>query len=126
MTISSRSPDGAPNRCPVCGNRVRIAPSDPAGDAPCPHCGVLLWFVARDSNVYFFERQRFRIAPISPQGGHESAKIGSRVRVSYGAFENFEGEVTRIDRSTNRLSISIHLFGRPTPIELEPWQVEPV
>jgi anti-anti-sigma factor len=44
MVISSRTPEGEPNRCPVCGNTLRIEPSDPAGDAPCPHCGHLLWF----------------------------------------------------------------------------------
>jgi len=44
MTISSRTPEGAPNRCPVCGNSIRIEPSIPPGDAPCPNCGSLLWF----------------------------------------------------------------------------------
>ncbi len=44
MTISSRTPEGAPNRCPVCGNSICIEPSIPPGDAPCPHCGSLLWF----------------------------------------------------------------------------------
>ena len=44
MTSSSRTPEGAPNRCPVCGNSIRIEPSIPPGDAPCPRCGSLLWF----------------------------------------------------------------------------------
>ena len=44
MTISSRTPEGAPNRCPVCGNSLRIEPSTPPGDAPCPNCGSFLWF----------------------------------------------------------------------------------
>lgn len=43
-TISSRTPDGRPNRCPVCDCELCIEPSQPAGDAPCPQCGVLLWF----------------------------------------------------------------------------------
>jgi uncharacterized paraquat-inducible protein A len=42
--ISSRTPEGVPNRCPVCGSTVRIEPSSPARDAPCPVCGSLLWF----------------------------------------------------------------------------------
>ena len=46
MTVSSRTPEGAPNHCPVCGNSVRIEPSIPPGDAPCPNCGSLLWFVS--------------------------------------------------------------------------------
>ena len=44
MVISSRTPEGQPNHCLVCGADLRIEPSDPAGDAPCPRCGLLLWF----------------------------------------------------------------------------------
>ena len=44
MKPSSRTPEGQPNRCPVCGKEIRIEPSHPAGDAPCPCCGHLLWF----------------------------------------------------------------------------------
>jgi hypothetical protein len=42
--ISSRTPEGSTNDCPVCGQQVRIEPSFPKDDAPCPHCGHLLWF----------------------------------------------------------------------------------
>ena len=48
MEPSSRTPEGEPNRCPVCGKALQIEPSRPPGDAPCPHCGTLLWF---DPNV---------------------------------------------------------------------------
>jgi len=44
MTISSRTPEGHPNRCPVCRRRLRLSPSWPSADAPCPHCGSLVWF----------------------------------------------------------------------------------
>jgi predicted RNA-binding Zn-ribbon protein involved in translation (DUF1610 family) len=44
VIISSRTPEGEPNRCAVCGAQVRIEPSMPARDAPCPNCGSLLWF----------------------------------------------------------------------------------
>ena len=42
MTISSRTREGYPNRCPVCGQEVTIEPSRPSGDSPCPNCGHLL------------------------------------------------------------------------------------
>ncbi len=45
MQPSSRTPEGDDNTCHVCGHAVRIDPSKPLGDAPCPHCGALLWFV---------------------------------------------------------------------------------
>ncbi len=44
MIPSSRTPEGTPDRCPLCGNEVRIDLSTfPTDDAPCPHCGHLLW-----------------------------------------------------------------------------------
>ena len=44
MIISSRTPEGEPNRCSVCDTEVRLDPSQPLGDAPCSNCGHLLWF----------------------------------------------------------------------------------
>ena len=44
MIPSSRTPEGEPLCCPLCGHEVRVEVSHPAGDAPCPHCGHLLWF----------------------------------------------------------------------------------
>ena len=44
MTIFSRTPEGQPNRCPVCRRRLRLSPSWPSADASCPHCGSLVWF----------------------------------------------------------------------------------
>ena len=43
--ISSRTPEGWPNRCAVCGREVRVEPSAvPVRDAVCPHCGSLVRF----------------------------------------------------------------------------------
>ena len=38
-------PEGRPNHCPVCDAFVLVEPSLPLGDAPCPNCGALLWFL---------------------------------------------------------------------------------
>lgn len=43
--ISSRTPEGRPDHCPVCDAFVLVEPSLPLGDAPCPNCGALLWFL---------------------------------------------------------------------------------
>lgn len=43
MNISSRTPEGFPSNCPLCGAATNLEFSDPAGDAPCPNCGHLLW-----------------------------------------------------------------------------------
>lgn len=37
-------PDADVNRCPICGDPLPVARSDPPGDRPCPRCGHLLWF----------------------------------------------------------------------------------
>ena len=43
--ISSRTPEGSPSHCAVCGNQLAMESSVvPMRDAPCPHCGCLLWF----------------------------------------------------------------------------------
>jgi DNA-directed RNA polymerase subunit RPC12/RpoP len=44
MTISSRTPEGDPNWCSVCGRDLQVEPSTPPGDATCPHCGSLVWY----------------------------------------------------------------------------------
>ena len=54
-TISSRTPEGTPNRCPLCGNEVVVEPSLIFGDAPCPHCGQLLWFLRSGLGPVFWQ-----------------------------------------------------------------------
>ena len=55
MTISSRTSEGEPHLCPVCGAVAAIEPSYPGGDACCPACGHLLWWfrdrLSRDSGI---------------------------------------------------------------------------
>ena len=43
--VSSGTPDGLPGLCPVCESLVCVEPSLLTGDAPCPHCGSLVWVV---------------------------------------------------------------------------------
>jgi transcriptional antiterminator NusG len=53
-------------------------------------------------------------------------KQGDKVKVMEGNFENFEGEVSGIDEAHGRVTVMLSIFGRPTPVELEYWQVEVV
>ncbi|HUG93530.1 MAG TPA: phosphopantetheine-binding protein [Planctomycetaceae bacterium] len=57
MVTSSRTPEGEPNRCPVCRSDICIEPSRPFGDAPCPSCGYLLWFVSLGGEVRYFPEE---------------------------------------------------------------------
>jgi acyl carrier protein len=58
MSISSRTPEGQPNHCPVCNAAVCIDPSPLFGDATCPNCGSLLWFLNVPPPSRVFERSR--------------------------------------------------------------------
>jgi hypothetical protein len=55
--VSSRTPEGQPNHCPVCNADVSVDPSSIFGDAPCPVCGNLLWFVRSNTGRLLFERE---------------------------------------------------------------------
>lgn len=53
-------------------------------------------------------------------------KVGDRVRVKEGYFQNYEGEVSKIDERNGRIEVMINIFGRPNPVELDHWQVEDI
>ena len=54
-TISSRTPEGLPNHCPICDASICIEPSMPSGDATCPNCGTLLWFFETPAGLQFLD-----------------------------------------------------------------------
>src|SRR5262245_11621993 len=59
--VSSRTPEGLPNKCPLCGNELRIEPSNPPGDAPCPSCGHLLWFSGKKPKRWLAWKGEFHL-----------------------------------------------------------------
>ena len=67
-------------------------------------------------------------ARIEAASGKEVPKVtfdvGEEVKITDGAFANLTGRVDEVDPARGKLKISVSIFGRFTPVELEYWQVQ--
>ena len=65
---------------------------------------------------------------VSEAEGKEVPKVqfnvGEDVKITDGPFLNLNGRIDEIDPERGKLKVSVSIFGRFTPVELEYWQVE--
>ncbi|WP_312266740.1 transcription termination/antitermination protein NusG [Neisseria sp.] len=70
------------------------------------------------------------MAQVSGAGNEKKPKprvefeVGQQVRVNEGPFADFNGIVDAVDYERNKLRVSVQIFGRETPVELDFGQVE--
>jgi transcriptional antiterminator NusG len=53
-------------------------------------------------------------------------KKGDQIKIVDGSFDSFEGEVEVVDEKRGIVTVSLTIFGRATPVEVEYWQMEKV
>jgi transcriptional antiterminator NusG len=65
---------------------------------------------------------------ISASEEHEKPKVsfdvGETVKINNGPFLNFSGVIEEVEPERGKLKVTVNIFGRNTPVELEYWQVE--
>ena len=102
-----------------------------------------VWFLIREtSGIGDFVGAHGRPAPMEP---HEVEKLlgdmertqekpkvkiqfqkGESVKIKEGPFESFDGIVDEVFPDKGIVKVIVTIFGRPTPVELEYWQVEAI
>jgi transcriptional antiterminator NusG len=67
-------------------------------------------------------------AQISESEDYEKPKVhfevGETIKINDGPFLNFSGVIEEIEPDRGKLKVTVNIFGRNTPVELEYWQVE--
>jgi transcriptional antiterminator NusG len=89
----------------------------------------VIGFVGGDSPAALRQKEIDEIkARIEAANGKEVPKVqysvGEEVKITDGAFTNLTGRIDEIDPDRGKLKISVSIFGRFTPVELEYWQVQ--
>lgn len=53
-----------------------------------------------------------------------SFEVGETIKINNGPFLNFSGVIEEVEPDRGKLKVTVNIFGRNTPVELEYWQVD--
>lgn len=53
-------------------------------------------------------------------------KVGDLVKINDGPLKNFEGKVVEVDKDKGKIKVSVNMFGRETPVNLDSLQVKKI
>ncbi|MFP4055961.1 MAG: transcription termination/antitermination protein NusG [Candidatus Brocadiia bacterium] len=76
----------------------------------------------KDVEKMLMEAERTEEAPTT----QITFSVGDRVRIKEGLFQNFDGEIEEIWPEKGQVRVIVSILGRPTPVELEYWQLESI
>lgn len=130
MNISSKTPEGSPNQCPICNQKIVIEVSSfPTHDAPCPKCGHLLSFTGESKNQITIlpynplKKREKNAKPLSqliwgflPKPHQTKKDLLSKVKKKRRQKKNesvqkfSEEEIARLSKQSNRFVSNVNMF----------------
>lgn len=83
-------------------------------------------FVGPDNNPIPLTDEEVQKMGVEKNSVEISYKVGDTVNIIDGPFDGFTGTVEEIDSERGRVRVTVNMFGRETPVELELGQAEPL
>ncbi len=71
------------------------------------------------------DRIRKKMGAVEPKFEIEFT-VGDLVKINDGPLKNFEGKVVEVDRGKGKIKVSVNMFGRETPVNLDSLQVKKI
>jgi transcriptional antiterminator NusG len=106
----------------LCDESLMIVKDTPAVGSVLGTGGTPVAMSDGDVEQMLMEAERTEEAPTTKISFHP----GDRVRIKEGLFQNFDGEIEEIWPEKGQVRVIVSILGRPTPVELEYWQLESI
>jgi len=119
MDTPSRTPDGDPLHCGVCGQQSRVATNHLAADQICPFCGSTSWVIPQDDGTL----QESETVMRSSSPSKRIFKKHDLVKIVKGNFKGVSGEIDR-EEIDGSFTVMATIFGKKTPLTMDEAELE--